>query len=64
MFFSRLYEIKNEIKDNKLYNNIEHVLYVIKEKLYDLINTEENKLKKFKVNPNKVIEKLQKKKFY
>ena len=59
MFFSRLYEIKNEIKDNKLYNNIEYVLYVIKEKLYDLINTEENKLKKYKVNPkNKVIEKF------
>ena len=59
MFFSRLYEIKNEIKDDELYNNIEHVLYVIKEKLYDLINTEENKLKKFKVNSkNKEIEKF------
>ena len=60
MFFSRLYEIKDEIKDNKLYNNIEYVLYVIKEKLYQLINTEENKIQKFKVNikNNVVIEKF------
>ena len=48
MFFNRLYEVKEKIKDNNLQNKIENVLYVIKEELYKLIKEEKNKLSKFR----------------
>ena len=48
MFFNRLYEVKEKIKDNNLQNKIENVLYIIKEELYKLIKEEKNKLSKFR----------------
>ncbi len=47
IFFNRLYHVKNEIEDNNLLEKIENILYVIKEKLYELIKNKKNELKKF-----------------
>ena len=46
IFFNRLYHVKDEIEDKNLLEKIENILYVIKEKLYELIKDEKNELKK------------------
>ena len=47
IFFNRLYHVKDEIEDKNLLEKIENILYVIKEKLYELIKNKKNELKKF-----------------
>ena len=47
IFFNSLYHVKDEIEDKNLLEKIENILYVIKEKLYELIKNKKNELKKF-----------------
>ena len=51
-FFNRLYEAKDKIKENNIKEKIENILYIIKEKLFELIKIDKKKVEKYDINEN------------